>query len=462
MTRSERFADPALDPVDVGLRVLVDPALVAAVLGRVDRGHQRRAEAAGEMVAGGRDEPVVAVDEVEVEAIAELDPGGEHVGVHPLDPGHELAEVARPARLEHAMDVDAGDDLLCAATPRRRGSARGPRRRARRAPPRACARAGRGRPRSAAGTPRRGSGLGSREVDCGGWGSRLEQWRGVEVRREVAQRGSTDRPAILWPRTGLGEWSSTRCERVVAGLARVVEEGPVARLQREQLAGGARRAPLPAGAPPTLAQHRSSSPAQARRRGRRPAASPRSAGPCPRPSSSAASGRALRLVLGERVAQRQRPDAGAGSARSASSSQTGPSHHQCPSSSVSIAKVSRPGRPLRVAVGGEPGGDVAREAARLLAGALPRALRVVGRRRRSPTAGSRAGTCGGSRRSRGRTGSPPTTTATGSPPSRSGRRPAPTRSRSGASPPRPARAPTGRCRSSSMPASPSRCSRPGS
>ena len=87
--------------------MLVDPALVAAVLGGVDRGHERRAEAAGEVVAGGGDEPVVAVDEVEVVAVAELHAGGEHVGVHPLDPGDELAEVARAGRLEHAMDVDA-------------------------------------------------------------------------------------------------------------------------------------------------------------------------------------------------------------------------------------------------------------------------------------------------------------------------------------------------------------------
>ena len=75
--------------------MLVDPALVTAVLGRVDRRHERSPEAPGEVVAGGGDEPVVAVDEIEVEAVAELDPGGEHVGVHPLDPGDELAEVAR-------------------------------------------------------------------------------------------------------------------------------------------------------------------------------------------------------------------------------------------------------------------------------------------------------------------------------------------------------------------------------
>ena len=57
-----------------------------------------------EVVAGAGDEPVVAVDEVEVEAVAELDAGGEHVGVHVLDPGDELAEVARAARLAHAVD----------------------------------------------------------------------------------------------------------------------------------------------------------------------------------------------------------------------------------------------------------------------------------------------------------------------------------------------------------------------
>ena len=62
--------DPALDPVDVGLRVLVDPALVAPVLGRVDGRDQRRVEAFGEVVAGVGDEPVVAVDEVVAVSVA--------------------------------------------------------------------------------------------------------------------------------------------------------------------------------------------------------------------------------------------------------------------------------------------------------------------------------------------------------------------------------------------------------
>ena len=104
--------DPALDAVDVGLRVLVDPALVAAVLGRVDRRHQRRVEALGEVVAGVGDQPVVAVDDVEVVAVAELDPGGQHVGVHALDPGDELAQVGGPLGLADAVDGDAAAALL--------------------------------------------------------------------------------------------------------------------------------------------------------------------------------------------------------------------------------------------------------------------------------------------------------------------------------------------------------------
>ena len=98
--------------MDVALRVLVDPALVAAVLGRVDRRHQRRVEAPREVVARHRHEPVVSVDEVEIIAIAELDPGGEHVGVHALDPGDELAEVGGAGGLAHAMNVHATEKLF--------------------------------------------------------------------------------------------------------------------------------------------------------------------------------------------------------------------------------------------------------------------------------------------------------------------------------------------------------------
>ena len=64
------------------------------------------------MVAGGRDQPVVAVDDVEVVAVADLHAGGEHVRVHVLDPGDELAQVARALGLAHAVDDDAADLLL--------------------------------------------------------------------------------------------------------------------------------------------------------------------------------------------------------------------------------------------------------------------------------------------------------------------------------------------------------------
>jgi hypothetical protein len=92
--------------------VLVDPALVAAVLGRVDRRHQRRFEALGEVVAGVGDQPVVTVDEIEAVAVPQLDPGGEHVGVHPLDPGDELAEVGGALGLAYAVDEDTPAALL--------------------------------------------------------------------------------------------------------------------------------------------------------------------------------------------------------------------------------------------------------------------------------------------------------------------------------------------------------------
>ena len=92
--------------------MLVDPALVASVLGGVDRDRERRAEAVGEVMAGRGDQPVVAVDHVEVVAVAHLDTGGEHVRVHVLDPGDELAQVARALRLAHAVDDHAAPLLL--------------------------------------------------------------------------------------------------------------------------------------------------------------------------------------------------------------------------------------------------------------------------------------------------------------------------------------------------------------
>ena len=54
----------------------------------------------------------MTVDDVEVVAIGQRPPGGEHVVVHALDPGHELLEVAGRRRLGHAMHAHAGADLL--------------------------------------------------------------------------------------------------------------------------------------------------------------------------------------------------------------------------------------------------------------------------------------------------------------------------------------------------------------
>ena len=95
-----------LDAVDVRLRVLVDPALVAPVLGRVHGDEPRDAAAAGERARRGGDQPVVRVHEVE--AAASSAPAAEHVLVHVVDPGDEGVEVVlRELGLAHAVDVDA-------------------------------------------------------------------------------------------------------------------------------------------------------------------------------------------------------------------------------------------------------------------------------------------------------------------------------------------------------------------
>ena len=64
------------------------------------------------MVAGIGDKPVVPVDEVKGIAVAELDAGGQHVGVHPLHPGDELAQIGGPLGLADAVDRNSARALF--------------------------------------------------------------------------------------------------------------------------------------------------------------------------------------------------------------------------------------------------------------------------------------------------------------------------------------------------------------
>jgi hypothetical protein len=66
----------------------------------------------GAPIAGHRDQPVVPVNEVELVAVPQLHARREHVGVHPLHPGHELAEVRGALGLTNPVDMDAGRLLL--------------------------------------------------------------------------------------------------------------------------------------------------------------------------------------------------------------------------------------------------------------------------------------------------------------------------------------------------------------
>src|SRR5947209_13112635 len=93
----------------VRLRWVLHPALMPPVLGRVDRRDVRQAEPLGERLRRGRDEPVVAMDEVVAVLLRERFSRGEHVVVHTLHPRNEAVEVSWPARLPHAMYVDAGE-----------------------------------------------------------------------------------------------------------------------------------------------------------------------------------------------------------------------------------------------------------------------------------------------------------------------------------------------------------------
>ena len=219
--------------------------------------------------------------------------------------------------------------------------------------------------------------------------SGLEQRRQAQVGGEVAQRGSG---ASMESRASsmASAWPTARGVRVVARLAAVVHERPVARLDGEQLAGGAAARPsrsaVRARAPAAAA-----APGAARPRpGRRPRASPRSPASCPRPSSTRPRGRCSGSCSRERLGQGERGATPSSSApRTTSRSQSGPSAHQCPSSSVSIANTQRPGRPRSAAVRVEPLAHRGEEGRGVLGCRRSAASRVVGRRRRSTRAGSR-------------------------------------------------------------------------
>ena len=175
--------------------------------------------------------------------------------------------------------------------------------------------------------------------------------------------------------------------RVVARLAAAVEERPVARLHGEQLA----RRPL--GGRPG-ADRRAS--ARSSRSSSRRAAQARSATAgesqvrrslsSPQLEAAAAAPRARGARRPRASVTSSTPCSAA--AASTSSSQAGPSHHQCPSSSVSIAKTSSPRRPRSAANRRQPGRDGGGELAGRARGRGPRGrVRVVRGRRRSPTGG---------------------------------------------------------------------------
>ncbi len=83
----------ALGGVDVGLGMVLDPALVAAELGGVNGDEPGALDLARGQVGGAGDQPVVGVHEIELDPVAQVGGHRVHVGVHRLDPAHEGARV---------------------------------------------------------------------------------------------------------------------------------------------------------------------------------------------------------------------------------------------------------------------------------------------------------------------------------------------------------------------------------
>ncbi len=102
----------ALGRVDAGLWMPLDPALVASVLGRVDRDQPRHAGATRDFLGCIGHQPIVRMHEVKGEPLSELRRRGGHVAVHLLDPLQEPLDVARKRRLRDAVHADPVARLL--------------------------------------------------------------------------------------------------------------------------------------------------------------------------------------------------------------------------------------------------------------------------------------------------------------------------------------------------------------
>ncbi len=101
-----------LGGVDVGLRMLLHPALMAPELGRM-HGHQP-GDRGGPGDRPGRlgHQPVVRVDEVEPRLGAQLVAAPAQIAVHAGDPAEERIEILGERRLAHPVNQDAAEHLL--------------------------------------------------------------------------------------------------------------------------------------------------------------------------------------------------------------------------------------------------------------------------------------------------------------------------------------------------------------